>query len=67
MSLEVYLPLQFFSFTFPLDIGENVIGLGKEWRLEEIVNSEEVVKSMNLGSQVKCYGNQGIGGNEQER
>ena len=25
--------LQFFSFTFPLYIGENVIGLGKEWRL----------------------------------
>ena len=25
--------LQFFSFTFPLYIGENVIGFGKEWRL----------------------------------
>lgn len=31
--------LRFFSFTFPLYIGENVIGLGKEWRLGR--NSEQ--------------------------
>ena len=31
--------LWFFSFSFPLYIGKNVIGLGKEWRLGR--NSEQ--------------------------
>ena len=35
--------------------------------MKETVNSEEGVKSMNWGSQVKCYGNQGTRENKQKR